>query len=414
VSAGAVQPALGAAQLLAMSRCADSGPCGFGFWWCCGCAACAHPPFSRQSGTECVACSAGFVPNPWQTKCTTCTPGYYADGAACVMCDAGQQPDTVRCRVVARGRAWWAPSQPSPFAAVYVCTWVQNQSGCTACPPGLVSNHDVTRGLCLACDGALADANQSACEWCSPGLTSPDGLACEPCPSGFPWQASACPGPCAPGTACLAANASAAPNGTYCPACVPCRPGSYTGVQAATQCLPCQPGFAQPGSGGQGCRPCAAGYYQLLGGQAACLECPPGFYCPSALAPPQPCPPHAACPAGSVAPAACARLYAPAPAAEGCVPSTLLVVIVVCSTLAAAALIGLLAVRRYRSFAACVCAPWRDMLEGTGWWLLGRLEGTVRLLTHLLLIACAGAATMRGLRCWPRGTVPTPFTAACS
>jgi hypothetical protein len=215
-----------------------------------------------------------------------------------------------------------------------------------------VSNHDVTRGLCLSCNGAIAASNQTACVSCPPGETSPDGLQCKLCPVGYPWQRSACSSPCVPGTACYAVNDSGV---IFCPACVPCLPGSFSDAPAATTCNRCPPGSAQPSSGGQECRPCAAGYYQPNEGQPACLMCPVGYFCPDATSWVR-CPANSACPPGSSAPQFCASLYTAT--ASGCVPSPTLIGIIVASVVGATILLAVLTIRRYRHFTeyvVCCC-----------------------------------------------------------
>ncbi|KAG6931120.1 hypothetical protein G0U57_002170, partial [Chelydra serpentina] len=225
-------------------------------------------------------CSAGQEPNPSRMHCTTCTLGSFStkETLGCQPCPAGHY-----CPYI--GTIQPLPCPPGS------CTDAPGQSECQRCNKS---------SCCLDTVGRIQQDHEP--------IESPEGLQCQPCPSGHfcagGFTAPPCPAGsfeprkqfCKPsdGSSCLPGirQCLKCPTGYFCPAGasypLPCQAGTYNPLQGqddATDCRACpagrvctQAGLTQPDS------ECMTGgtYCKEQGAKVAgdCVPCPGGYHCP--------------------------------------------------------------------------------------------------------------------------------------
>lgn len=177
----------------------------------------------------------------WATSefplCTTCSPGKYYTGSACIDCEPGS----------------------------FTATPLQAQSDvCQFCPAGYYQNSPGKSGCRECYPGVWQEAvGTSSCKDCPSGFFMnhfKEDVKCTSCPKGF-WQAY--------------------PGNTFCTACQVGKFESSTAEDAVVNmdsCHNCPEGYVQPHTGKEKCEECLAGLFMSYSGGTICTSCQVGKY----------------------------------------------------------------------------------------------------------------------------------------
>ena len=283
---------------------------------------------SQQTVSNANPCPQGYRCPAGSVEPQYCDPGYYQDTSqqsVCKSCEPGFYcEDSSFCNDAPGQRqtcpqGYWCPALtklrnefPCPLGTYGASPGLDEETDCTACPPGHYCD-----ALGLTEPTGLCDAGY----FCSGGSktpTPPSGL----CPAG-----KYCPRGTTSLQNCPVGTFSLSQGLTDDSECQPCPPGSYcanpgqVGLAAAS---PCDPGFVclggsttrNPTDGIQGFQ-CGVGVYCPTGSNStqrcppgtvgsalqasSCPACPAGRYCPEeGLSVSEPCPTGAYCPTGSI------------------------------------------------------------------------------------------------------------------
>ena len=255
------------------------------------CDQCPTGEYSRKGHTICFHCPTGkYAGALASSECNDCAPGYHAPSvgmAACSDCPAGKFQEISglhNCDACPAGKY-------NPLAKQSTCplcdegTYTANpgQTGCTACATG---QYQVYTGktTCVACDTCAGGNYRTGCADDSAGT-------CLQCSAGqYKSSAGSWDTGC---TDCAFGQYAPTPGHVTCvhcatgqyalaghTLCFDCPTGKFQGATQQSSCIDCAVGHHAPSDGLVACVECPAGKYQHLPGIHECPSCPSGKYNP--------------------------------------------------------------------------------------------------------------------------------------
>jgi len=192
-----------------------------------------------------------------EIKAILCKPGEYSNnftavgsstilGTGCTQCPAGTYSYTL-------GATSCAPCPAGTYSTVVGAT---SSASCTPCPSGLFSVAGSQECISSCPPETLVTLGSACLMICLAGKYKTD-KTCQTCPAGTSYVG---------------------PGANSVGDCVPCGPGTYSGLGFPV-CLKCPLGTSFSGTRGTSesvCVPCSAGTYSTSSGATSCSSCPTG------------------------------------------------------------------------------------------------------------------------------------------
>jgi hypothetical protein len=192
-----------------------------------------------------------------EIKAVICKPGEYSNtstafgsstilGTGCTLCPMGYYSSTMSATAC-------TPCQAGRYSNVMGATSV---STCTPCPTGLFSVAGSQQCISACPPETLVTLGSACLMICLAGKYK-SGKSCQTCPAGTYYVG---------------------PGANSVSDCVPCGPGTYSGLGFPV-CMNCPSGTSFSGTRGTSdavCVPCSAGTYSTTTGSASCSSCQTG------------------------------------------------------------------------------------------------------------------------------------------